>query len=81
MNFAYTIKDYSKAIMKINKLKPQNKIDPNLGLDYQDAFKRGLNKKYPLNQGKNELVDKIRRNLQVGLKEKYGVLKLEPSGK
>lgn len=67
--------------MKINKLNPQKKIDPNLSPDYQDAFKRGLNKKYPLNRAKDELVDKIRRNLQAGLKERYGDLKPEPSSR
>lgn len=65
-----------------NKIKPESKIDSNLSQEYQDAFKRGLNEKYPLNSTKDpNWVDQIRRNLQVGLKERYGELKPDPSNK
>lgn len=64
-----------------NKKNHQGKIDSNLSRDYQDAFKRGLDKKYPKKQVKSELADMIRRNLQAGLKERYGDLKPERSSK
>ena len=61
-----------------NKKNQQKKVDPNLSRDYQDAFKRGLNKKYlhhsqmpSENREKDELIDRLRKNLQAGLKEKY----------
>ncbi len=64
-----------------NKMNQQSKIYPNLSEGYQDAFKRGLNKKYPQNSVKSELADMIRRNLQAGLKERYGDLEPGPSSK
>jgi hypothetical protein len=64
-----------------NKHNQQEKIDPDLSRDYKDAFKRGLDKKYPKKQVKSELADMIRRNLQAGLKERYGELKPEQSSK
>lgn len=65
-----------------NKMNQQSKIDPNLSKDYEDAFKRGLNEKYQLNPARDRnWADRIRSNLQAGLKERYGDLKPEPSSK
>lgn len=72
----------NKSKLLKNEMNPQSKIDSSLSQEYQDAFKRGLNKKYPLNSAKDRnWVDQIRRNLQVGLKERYGELKPDPSNK
>lgn len=53
-------------------MKQQGKIDLNLNQGYQDAFKRGLIKKYSLNPAKNQgWADRIRKSFQAGLKKKY----------
>jgi len=61
-----------------NKMSSQHKIDPSLSRDYQDAFKRGFNKKFhhqPMMSSeepkKVSLADRIRKNLQSGLASKY----------
>lgn len=66
----------------INPLYVNKSSSNKMSQEYQDSFKRGLEKKYPANSSKDRnWGDRIRRNLQAGLKEKYGDLKTEPSSK
>ena len=85
----FFISGWNKPISRlyVNKssskdMNQESKIDLNLSQQYQDSFKRGLDKKYPKIPSKDQnWGDRIRRNLQVGLKEKYGDLKPELSSK
>lgn len=60
-----------------NYIKPKHTIDPNLSPEYQEAFKKGMEKKYPelfpVQSGKegSKLANLLRKNLQSGLAKKY----------